>query len=210
MVKIKNPAAGRLQPTHMPESIFPDVISAKDLQERISALNQEAKSIDFYDLEEDAQDAALEGLQAQTQSLLRRAFGVLDGVIARYATYHRTFHAAADQSQTSANTCYDAEQCEKANNLVELTKIAKNILRGKGELATGAAAGQEDRFHRLILVSDLLRCRLLRVLERRELTVTELCECLDLPQSTVSRHLKLLLDGFLPISFIASMQRRRP
>jgi len=157
MVKIKNPAAGRLQPTHMPESIFPDVISAKDLQERISALNQEAKSIDFYDLEEDAQDAALEGLQAQTQSLLRRAFGVLDGVIARYATYHRTFHAAADQSQTSANTCYDAEQCEKANNLVELTKIAKNILRGKGELATGAAAGQEDRFHRLILVSDLLR-----------------------------------------------------
>jgi ArsR family transcriptional regulator len=35
---------------------------------------------------------------------------------------------------------------------------------------------------------------LLHVLENRELTVTELCSVLQLPQSTVSRHLKILSD----------------
>jgi SAM-dependent methyltransferase len=43
-------------------------------------------------------------------------------------------------------------------------------------------------------VADALRCRLLRVLARQELTVTELCSVLQLPQSTVSRHLKTLAD----------------
>ncbi len=36
---------------------------------------------------------------------------------------------------------------------------------------------------------------MLLVLERHELTVTELCAVLQLPQSTVSRHLKTLLDA---------------
>jgi ArsR family transcriptional regulator len=36
---------------------------------------------------------------------------------------------------------------------------------------------------------------MLSVLEGRELTVTELCDVIQLPQSTVSRHLKTLLDG---------------
>ncbi len=41
-------------------------------------------------------------------------------------------------------------------------------------------------------LSDATRTRILRVLERHELSVAELCGILRLPQSTVSRHLKLL------------------
>ena len=44
-------------------------------------------------------------------------------------------------------------------------------------------------------LSDPLRCRMLLVLERHELTVSELCTVLQLPQSTVSRHLKTLSDA---------------
>jgi len=42
------------------------------------------------------------------------------------------------------------------------------------------------------LLADSTRLRLLRALERRELSVLELCEVVALPQSTVSRHLKAL------------------
>jgi ArsR family transcriptional regulator len=49
-------------------------------------------------------------------------------------------------------------------------------------------------FERMSSLADHLRSRLLLVLERRELTVTELCSVLKLPQSTVSRHLKTLAD----------------
>ena len=41
-------------------------------------------------------------------------------------------------------------------------------------------------------LADATRVRLLRLLERHELTVSELCAVLQLPQSTVSRHLKVL------------------
>jgi ubiquinone/menaquinone biosynthesis C-methylase UbiE len=47
----------------------------------------------------------------------------------------------------------------------------------------------------LSVVADPLRARLLAVLGRHELTVSELCDVLQLPQSTVSRHLKTLGDG---------------
>lgn len=43
-------------------------------------------------------------------------------------------------------------------------------------------------------LSDPTRARLLRLLERSELTVAEMCSTLQLPQSTVSRHLKVLGD----------------
>lgn len=43
-------------------------------------------------------------------------------------------------------------------------------------------------------LSDATRLRLLRLLERRELGVAELCDVVQLPQSTVSRHLKVLGD----------------
>jgi ArsR family transcriptional regulator len=43
-------------------------------------------------------------------------------------------------------------------------------------------------------LADPTRCRLLLLLERHELTVSELCAVLRLPQSSVSRHLKTLAD----------------
>src|SRR3989440_5379809 len=47
----------------------------------------------------------------------------------------------------------------------------------------------------LIVLSDPIRVRMLAVLEGNELTVSELCDVVQLPQSTVSRHLKTLADG---------------
>ena len=47
----------------------------------------------------------------------------------------------------------------------------------------------------MAVLADALRCRMLLVLERHELTVSELCAVLQLPQSTVSRHLKTLGDA---------------
>ena len=50
-------------------------------------------------------------------------------------------------------------------------------------------------FAQLPVLADLTRSRLLLLLEGRELTVAELCVVMQLPQSTVSRHLKALADG---------------
>jgi ArsR family transcriptional regulator len=47
-------------------------------------------------------------------------------------------------------------------------------------------------FDQLSALTDPIRARLLLLLERHELTVTELRAVLQLPQSTVSRHLKIL------------------
>ena len=43
-------------------------------------------------------------------------------------------------------------------------------------------------------LADPTRLRILRLLEKHELGVTELVDALQLPQSTISRHLKLLAD----------------
>src|SRR5688500_4043700 len=43
-------------------------------------------------------------------------------------------------------------------------------------------------------LSDPTRCRMLLLLERQELTVSEICAILQMPQSSVSRHLKTLAD----------------
>src|SRR3954468_16661078 len=51
-----------------------------------------------------------------------------------------------------------------------------------------------DILGRLTALSDPTRCRILRLLEQHELTVGELCASLQLPQSTVSRHLRVLSD----------------
>jgi|CXWL01.1.fsa_nt_gi ArsR family transcriptional regulator len=56
---------------------------------------------------------------------------------------------------------------------------------------TAAIAPLEQR---LLALADATRLRLLRVLAGHELTVAELCAVLQLPQSTVSRHLKVLGD----------------
>ena len=49
-------------------------------------------------------------------------------------------------------------------------------------------------FDRMSALADATRSRILLLLERHELTVGEACTVLQLPQSTVSRHLKLLAD----------------
>src|SRR5690606_554109 len=46
----------------------------------------------------------------------------------------------------------------------------------------------------MLALADATRARLLRLLEQHELTVADLQAVLQLPQSTVSRHLKLLAD----------------
>src|SRR3954468_4080156 len=50
-------------------------------------------------------------------------------------------------------------------------------------------------FDHLASLGDPTRTRTLLLLDGHELTVTELCSIMQLPQSTVSRHLKALADG---------------
>src|SRR5262245_14775950 len=52
----------------------------------------------------------------------------------------------------------------------------------------------ESILGRMGSLADATRLRLLRLLERHELGVVELCDVLQLKQSTVSNHLKVLLD----------------
>src|ERR1043166_1443062 len=48
-------------------------------------------------------------------------------------------------------------------------------------------------------LAEPTRARVLRLLDGRELTVADLCAVLQAPQSTVSRHLKVLADdGWIP------------
>src|SRR5471030_1024262 len=47
----------------------------------------------------------------------------------------------------------------------------------------------------LASLADTTRSRILMLLDRHELTVSELCSIVQLPQSTVSRHLKALSDS---------------
>src|SRR5580765_6412735 len=47
----------------------------------------------------------------------------------------------------------------------------------------------------LASLADTTRSRILLLLDRHELTVSELCGVMQLPQSTVSRHLKALVDA---------------
>ena len=57
------------------------------------------------------------------------------------------------------------------------------------------ALTQQPIFTDLSTLADPARSRMLLLLDRNELTVGELCSVLQLPQSTVSRHLKILLDA---------------
>src|SRR5512136_3247123 len=57
-----------------------------------------------------------------------------------------------------------------------------------------APARPRDLLGHLGALADPTRLRLLHLLERQELGVAELCQVLRLPQSTVSRHLKVLSD----------------
>lgn len=56
-------------------------------------------------------------------------------------------------------------------------------------------AGSIQVADRLSALSEMVRVRLCRVLERKELSVGEAAAVVQLPQSTVSRHLKVLCDS---------------
>jgi ubiquinone/menaquinone biosynthesis C-methylase UbiE/DNA-binding transcriptional ArsR family regulator len=64
-------------------------------------------------------------------------------------------------------------------------------IRIYGFMATAAPALLDS----LSALADATRCRMLMVVESHELTVSELCTVLQLPQSTVSRQLKILADA---------------
>ncbi len=73
------------------------------------------------------------------------------------------------------------------------------FIRMKG-LNSSPANGSPAILGRLSALADPIRCRVLLLLNRQELTVTELCGVLQLPQSTVSRHLKVLAgDGWIAV-----------
>jgi SAM-dependent methyltransferase len=63
-------------------------------------------------------------------------------------------------------------------------------------MATPAArpGNRASVFDHLTALADPTRSRILLLLDRHELTVGELCAAMQLPQSTVSRHLKILTD----------------
>ncbi len=61
-------------------------------------------------------------------------------------------------------------------------------------IATRAPAPTRDLLSRFESLGDENRLRLLTLLDRNEFTVSELVSVLQLPQSTVSRHLKVLAD----------------
>ena len=63
-------------------------------------------------------------------------------------------------------------------------------------------------FDRMTALADTTRSRMLLVLERHELTVNELRSVLQLPQSTVSRHLKVLGDEGWVVSRPEGTSRR--
>ncbi len=65
-------------------------------------------------------------------------------------------------------------------------------------------------FDQLSALADPTRSRILLLLDRHELTVGELCTALRLPQSTVSRHLKILGDeGWLVVRAEGTTRRYR-
>src|SRR6185503_11960459 len=60
---------------------------------------------------------------------------------------------------------------------------------------SGAAVTAAPILDHMAALADPIRVRMLLPLEGHELTVSEICAVLQLPQSTVSRHLKTLADG---------------
>jgi len=59
---------------------------------------------------------------------------------------------------------------------------------------TDATIDADRVVRRLSTLADPARLRLLRLLEQEELGVAELCDVVQMPQSTVSRHLRVLAD----------------
>jgi ArsR family transcriptional regulator len=68
----------------------------------------------------------------------------------------------------------------------------EHSIRMNGSLATDG--GAPDIVAWMSALADSTRARILLLTERHELTVADICKVLQSPQSTVSRHLKVLAD----------------
>ncbi|MFN2564128.1 MAG: ArsR/SmtB family transcription factor [Gemmatimonadaceae bacterium] len=75
-------------------------------------------------------------------------------------------------------------------------------------MAAPVARARANIFDHLTALADSTRSRVLLLLDRHELTVGELCAALQLPQSTVSRHLKILADEGWLLSRAQGTSRR--
>ena len=67
-------------------------------------------------------------------------------------------------------------------------------LPGAASAGSSVVTAAEPFLERVSSLADAVRVRVLHVLSRHELGVAELCDVVQLPQSTVSRHLKGLTD----------------
>src|SRR6478609_7332039 len=93
------------------------------------------------------------------------------------------------------------ETADLPSHRVDSTAAVCNYKSGYTDGSVGGVSGAHESmpataeiFDDLSTLSDATRSRMLLLLERHELTVSELCTVLQLPQSTVSRHLKTLAD----------------
>lgn len=86
-----------------------------------------------------------------------------------------------------------AGKCQNAGNDGRKERLDYPFIRMIGYISE-MTAPRLSIHDRMVELADTTRCRLLAALERQELTVGELAMALQLPQSTVSRHLKILAD----------------
>ncbi|MBL1217257.1 MAG: methyltransferase domain-containing protein [Planctomycetes bacterium] len=81
----------------------------------------------------------------------------------------------------------------KARSQSQSTTTA--VSSDRGPTTTSPSPTHKPITDRLAVLSELSRLRLLRLLEQEELAVGEMASIVQMPQSTVSRHLKVLLEG---------------
>ena len=86
---------------------------------------------------------------------------------------------------------YPPEVLTKKPSFDRIDTTMYRIIRIKGLMIHGRAVILEQ----LSALAEPTRSRLMLILEQRELTVSELCGVLQMPQSTVSRHLKALAES---------------
>src|SRR6478609_2429997 len=94
------------------------------------------------------------------------------------------------------------ETADLPSHRVDSTAAVCNYKSGYTDGSVGGVSGAHESmpataeiFDDLSTLSDATRSRMLLLLERHELTVSELCTVLQLPQSSVSRQLKTLADA---------------
>ena len=106
---------------------------------------------------------------------------------AEAARHHRAAPSTLTPPKQRDTTAPDADQNPQLLNSDQLYILPS----GYTDNMTTPRLSIHDR---LTDLADATRCRILLALESHELTVGELCAALQLPQSTVSRHLKILAD----------------